>query len=73
MIPTPTPLPPAVPRVDITGFDLWDTASTAVQYLNMHQDVIFVLQVIMLVSIILGAVTILIRALRQPAEEDSDL
>lgn len=70
--PTPTFLPPVTPSVDTANLSIWEGASTAVQYMNLHQDVVFIVQVIVLVIIVLGGLFMLIRELQQLIEDDGD-
>jgi hypothetical protein len=72
MPPTPTPLPLGEAYFSMSGYSLWNSTSTAIQYWNWLGDGRTVIQAIILIVLIAAALTMLYRFLRDFAEKGKD-
>lgn len=71
--PTPTGLPPGVPRFTIPdNYSLWSAAPTAVQSWNMAGELRGIFQAILLIVLIIAGIYIVSRFIRDFTREDSE-
>lgn len=70
--PTPTPLPPGIPVVDMGSYSLWPAASPAIQAWNWMGALGTTLQLIIIAALVIAGVYTVMRFVNQTTRKDAE-
>lgn len=72
MLPTPTPMPPGVPMIELNAgnFRLWEMTDEAIQTLNYDPNFMLMIQIGIIVVAVVVFVALVIRLLQNTMSEE---